>query len=229
VSDEGYELTDILRASNEATLDGINVALPGIVVSYSAAKQTATVRPAVKVPRKVAGKFPSDETGITYQTLPDLPDVPIAWASGGGYVATFPLAANDPVMLIFSSVAFGEYMLSGKVSEPKDTRKHSLGYPIAIPGGARPDTKPILDASATEMVIGKDNGDPQVRIGATTITLGKGATDAVALASKVLTELQAIKTAYDGHTHTAPGGATGVPIPLLPTPGSVASTLIKAK
>lgn len=229
MSDEGYDISDVFTAHSEATLDGINVAIPGIVVSYSAAKQTATVRPAVKIPRKVAGKFPSDEAGISYQALPDLPDVRVAWPSGGGYVATFPLSTNDPVMLIFSSVAFGEYILTGLVSTPKDTRKHSLGYPIAIPGGARPDTKPILDASATEMVIGKDGGDPQVRIGATSITLGKGATDAVALASKVLAELNAIRTAFDTHIHPVPGANTAAPSVPMGSAGPVASTLIKAK
>ncbi len=65
----------------------------------------------------------------------------------------------------------------------------------------------------------------------TTVSVGTSA-DFVALAGKVLTELQAIKTAYDTHTHagvTTGAGVTAVPIPPLTAPSSVASTVLKAK
>jgi hypothetical protein len=61
-------------------------------------------------------------------------------------------------------------------------------------------------------------------------------TDFVALASKVLTELQAIKTWADGHTHPPgtfanPGGAvvgvSAAPTAPMTAPGSVASTKVK--
>lgn len=61
-------------------------------------------------------------------------------------------------------------------------------------------------------------------------------TDFVALASKVLTELQAIKTYIDAHTHL-PGtfangggavtGVSGAPTSPMSAPGSVASTKVK--
>lgn len=52
----------------------------------------------------------------------------------------------------------------------------------------------------------------------------------VALALKVLTELQAIEAIFNAHTHTAPsgGGATSAPTPLLPSPSPVAATKVKA-
>jgi hypothetical protein len=52
----------------------------------------------------------------------------------------------------------------------------------------------------------------------------------VALATKLATELAAIKTAFDAHTHTAPsgGGLTTTPTTPMPTPGSVAATKVKA-
>lgn len=51
----------------------------------------------------------------------------------------------------------------------------------------------------------------------------------VALAGKVLTELTAIKTAFDGHIHPDPvSGNTGAPTAAMPAPSSVAATKAKA-
>lgn len=64
------------------------------------------------------------------------------------------------------------------------------------------------------------------------VELGNSPTDFVALAQKVLTELQAIKTAYDTHTHggvTTGGGATTGPVVPMPAPSSVAADEVKAK
>jgi hypothetical protein len=53
----------------------------------------------------------------------------------------------------------------------------------------------------------------------------------VALATKVLTELNKVKTAFDAHVHTAPmgGGATTPPAAPMPSFAPVASTTVKAK
>lgn len=65
------------------------------------------------------------------------------------------------------------------------------------------------------------------------LLLGAGATDFVALAAKVLTELQSIKTAFDTHTHpfvaTGAASPTSAPTVAMPAPSSVAAAKVKAQ
>jgi len=65
------------------------------------------------------------------------------------------------------------------------------------------------------------------------IKLGASASDFVALAAKVLTELQDIKTAFDTHTHpfaaTGAVSPTSAPTAPMPAPNSVAASLVKAE
>lgn len=202
-------LAEVLKASNEAHTQDMHVGLPGRIVSYDAAKQTADVECGVRLPLK--GEFGE----VVYEEFPIFPDVPIAWPRGGGFFITFPLAPEDPVFLVFSDVPMGEYLTTGKVSDPMDTRRHSSGYPMAIPGGASPDPKALTDASATKLVLGKDGATVQISIDGTTIQLGKGTADYLALATKVDNAIEALRVAVNGV-----GGALG-PLP------SVASTIVK--
>lgn len=204
-------LPEVLRAALEAHTEGMHVALPGRVVSYSAASQTAVVEAGVKLPLR--GEFGE----VVYESLPTFPDVPIAWPKGGGYYLTFPLAPGDPVLLVFSDVAAGEYLNTGEISEPADTRRHSLGYPVAIPGGASPDTKALTDASADALTLGKDGNPAQVKVKAGAIELGKDAASFVALATLVDAHLETLRAAVN---------SVGAVIPPLAT---VAATLVKAK
>ena len=70
----------------------------------------------------------------------------------------------------------------------------------------------------------------------TEIKVGASASDFVALAAKVLTELQDIKSWADTHTHTTTAtvstgsaGVVSVPTTPMPAPSSVAATLVKAE
>jgi len=69
-----------------------------------------------------------------------------------------------------------------------------------------------------------------VELEGTQIVLGANATDFVALASMVLSELTKIQTAINTHTHpvTSAPGTTGITTTQY-TPESVASTVVKSK
>lgn len=71
-------------------------------------------------------------------------------------------------------------------------------------------------------VLIKANGD---------VEIGGGPTDYAALAAKVLTELQAIKTWADAHTHTcaAPASPSSPPVVPMTAPASVAATKTKVR
>lgn len=223
------EMADVLEAFREAMQRNMHTAMPAVVVSYDASAKTANVKPACWQPVKVTGEHPSDEQGFTYVELPTIPDVPVAFPSGGGFYVVFPLQPGDAVFLVFSETPMGEYLLNGVTgAKPLDTRRHSLGYPIAIPGAARPDSKAIADSS-TDLIVGKDGTNSQIKVSATDIQVGKGATDFVALASKVLTELNSIRTQFNAHVHVETGASTNAPTVLMTAPASVAATIAKAK
>jgi hypothetical protein len=99
-----------------------------------------------------------------------------------------------------------------------------LGVPgsVQIPAGAR-------------VGVEFEGGDPQRPIASwfhgeqlELLKLGNGA-DFVALAAKVLTELQAIKSWADAHVHPTGVGPSGPPAAPLPPPGSVAASRVKAE
>lgn len=225
------EMSDVLEAYREAMQRNMHTAMPAVVVSYDAAAKTANVKPACWQPVKVTGEHPSDEKGFTYVELPTIPDVPVAFPSGGGFYVVFPLQPGDAVFLVFSETPMGEYLLNGTVgAKPLDTRRHSLGYPMAIPGGARPDSKAIADSSATDLIVGKDGTDSQIKVSATDIQIGKGATEYVALATKTFNEIKSLRDYVVTHTHPVPSlGTSGAPAVPPAAVGSVAATIAKAK
>ncbi len=185
-------LTEVIEAAIATALDRVHVAIPGVIVSYNAATQTAAVAPSVSLPIRTLEGAPS------YMALPTIPDVPVQWPSGGGYFVAFGLVPGDPVVLVFSDVPAGEYLATGNTSDPTDTRRHSMGYPVAIPGGMRPDPKALQSAPVAGVVIGKDGADAQIVIDATDVRIGRGATEPLALGDKVDANIAAIVTALSG-------------------------------
>lgn len=177
---------EILRKALDRRLASMHTAMPGVVKSYDAAKQTATVQPAVQVDGK---------------NLPPLEDVPVAWQRGGGYFAAFPLTSGDTGLLVFSESDFSQWRVSGgEVSPPFIQKRHGL-YAWFIPGGV-PDGNELADASDSVAVIGKDGG-PRIQIDGSEIKLGTGdPSDFVALASKV-------DALWDAFVNAVPGGTDG--------------------
>lgn len=207
-----YSLAEIVWEGIRTALTWLHVALPGRVKSYDATKGTADIELCAKLPVR------SLQDVVAYFGLPAIPDVPVAWPSGGGYFVAMPLAVGDPVFLVFSDTAMGEYLETGQVSEPADVRRHSLGYPVCVPGGARPATKQLADLPTDGVIIGKDGADQQIKITATDIKIGKAAALHVAVAEKVDANITAIVSAL---------GLASIPV-TLPNPNTQ-STIAKVK
>lgn len=241
-------LADVLDANARTTSSRIHTSLPGKVVAYNPATNTADIQICVKAP------FFDLDGGREYDEMPTLPSVPIIWPRGGGFVMTLPIGPGDFVWLMFSELALAEWRSTGQLSEPTDARRHSLGYPYAIPG-AFPDTSPMaaLDATAraAKAIFGNDGG-VAIHIDGTTIKLNPLAIDAVALATPTQAGLAACMAAanatlstlasaistFNSHTHsgvTAGAGVTGPPAASMSAagapggaPGAVAALTVKA-
>lgn len=168
-----------------------------------------------------------DDLGTTYtEPAASISDVPVGVIRGGGFFVWVPVAIGDSVLLIFSDLSCDVWREGdGTPQDPGFVGKHTIDSAFAIPCVA-PDAKFFADPNSVggngKLIIGKDGSAAQIRLSATDIELGNNATDAVALASKVDNELQAIKTTLS----SLAGASFGTP---YNPSGSVASTLVKAQ
>jgi hypothetical protein len=217
-------LPELLRKSSRATVNELHTCLPGKVAAWDATKNLADVE------LQVSLSTWDDDQNRTYEDPPVLPAVPVVWPRAGGFVITLPLAVGDMVLVIFSETSTAEWRATGQKSKPADARRLSIGHPVCIPGFF-PDVTQMAagdaGARANTMILGKDGSDLQVRIDNTNIKLGASATDFVALASKVATELTKIQTTLASATAAGGGAAVLYGTPYVPS--SVAATEVKAK
>lgn len=194
------ELGDLLQAAAQQAQFELHTAMPGqITAIYEDAqtkRQFADVLPSLRraLPTEDGAPQPLAE-----EELPILPRVPIAYLQGGGWFISVPLKVGDFVTVIFAERSIDRWLATArKASQASvstgDLGMHTLDGAIALPLGPAPIGELLEGVSATELVIGKSAGilislaDALVQIGATS------GTDFVALAAKVLAELNKIST-----------------------------------
>lgn len=198
-------LADLLRAAIDRRQRQLHTALPGVVDSYDAATQTATVSLQVQLETPEGGAF---------EAVPALADVPVVWP--GGAVGYFhgDLSAGDPVLCIFSESDFGGWFATGSVLPPDFQRRHGL-YGVAVPG-LRREPLPVTSGHVTI-------GGEELRLGS------DSAANFVALANLVDAHLSTIQAAYDAHVHPTDMGPSGPPAALIGSLSSVASDKVKSE
>lgn len=225
---------DILNVAFENMLGDFRVAMPGIIKTYDATKQTAEIQLMVK-------RVLEDETGERVEeSFPVLPDVPIVFPRGGGFGVTLPLAAGNNVIVVFCDLSIDQWRAKNKETAPDDLRMHGLGGAIAIPG-LYATGQEFASTHATHMVLGKDDGAKiYVKTDGTIHIYEENASQFVALAQKVFDEINALRTTVDAfvtvfnlHVHTGGTifGLTGTSVASATNPAavnSVAATHVKA-
>lgn len=172
---------EILQTATDRSARHIHTALPGRVVSYDVASQTASVQLVVQVDG---------------ETVAPLGDVPVCWPGGAAGFLHIPLVAGDNVLVVFSEEDYSKWWVTGSVSPPEIQQRHGL-HAIAIPG-LNPETTPF-PATGGHVTLAATN---ELRLGA------DDASDPVALKSLVE---QAVLDLLDGvissaGSVTAPGG-----------------------
>ncbi len=206
---------DLLTAATASATAKMRTAEPGVIVSYDAATQRATVALGIAVRVKRPGGAVVHEAPVT------VPNVPIAWPQAGGYSLTFPLAAGDEVMLVFSSRSLDEWKLGAARSgvEASDPRRFAVQDAVAFPTKAATPPLPSTNYDAAALVI----AGAMLKLG------DSSATDLVALASLVEARLDTLISQAILHTHATGVGPTGPAIGILPRVGGVGATKVKAK
>jgi hypothetical protein len=200
----------------------------GNVVAYHAATMTADIQPN---PSDVRTDLDTDAN--VSEPWPVLLNVPIAWPRFGGFVLVGPLKQYDPVTLESFDLDPTTWLAQGRSTKPvapNDVRRLSGNYWSATPTDLTGAIQSAA-AAAAAWIIGMDGDPAQIQFAAGSIQLGATGGDAIALASKVLTQLKDIVQMVNGITVTVPaGGGTAIPVTVpLFTPSSVASTLVKAQ
>ena len=115
-------LGELLDAAIANAGENTHTAIPGVVVSVGGG--TVNVKPLLN--RKLRDG--------TVEELPVIPNVPVWFPRGGGASITWPVAAGDGCLLVFSERSLDEWKGGGGQVTPDDPRKHGLSDAIAFVG-----------------------------------------------------------------------------------------------
>ncbi len=122
-----HALIAAMQGMAEDAISNVNTAVPGVVVSYDAGSNRATVR--ASLPKRLA-----DGQALPAPNIVSVPVVfPAADVGGTQAALTLPLKPGDGVLLHFSQRSL-EGWLSGSGDAPDDPRMFDLSDAIAVPG-----------------------------------------------------------------------------------------------
>ena len=107
------------EALKQELFASLHCALPGTVVSFDSAAQTAEIRPAVK-----AGAL----------ALPVLRDVPVFFPGSRDNAITWPVCTGDECLVILADADIDAWFETGETAAPRSARKHSLSDGFAFVG-----------------------------------------------------------------------------------------------
>lgn len=186
----------------------VNVSLPGVVVSYDAASQTATIQPVVR-----QGYLEEDDDDLDdkvwWEKIPAIPRVPVAHWRAGGFAIHAPLLPGDFVTLVVSDRSIDEFMSTGsRDNTPQDTRRFDWTDAVALPMPPAP--SPIGDLDANNMHVG--NAAARLRFTpAGQIAIEAGGQELIALVQELLGICQ--------------GAITGMGVKAFNDPASISALL----
>ncbi|MGA4300362.1 Gp138 family membrane-puncturing spike protein [Ralstonia nicotianae] len=119
---------ETLRVVMDSVRSGLWTSMPGIIQSFNPVAITATVQPAIK------GIVRGQDGASQFVNMPLLVDVPVHFPRGGGCTLTFPVAAGDECLVVFSARSFSSWWQSGGVQAPAEPRIHDLTDCVALVG-----------------------------------------------------------------------------------------------
>jgi hypothetical protein len=146
-----------LRMALESYASQLWTALPASVVSVNLTAQTVSVQPTIQ------GSVADPAGNVRLVNLPVLVDVPLVWPKAGGFALTFPVAAGDEVLVVFSCRCIDSWWQSGGIGAPAEARMHDLsdGFAILAPTSQ---PKKLSNVSSTNVQLRNYAGDTLVEI-----------------------------------------------------------------
>jgi hypothetical protein len=194
----------------ETRLRDLHSCMPGRIVSFNSAKQTAVVQPCIK--SIFVTKKPGQNAVVSQLNLPLCVDVPIQFPGGGGFFLTFPVMAGDECLLQFSERAIEFWFQNGGIQLPSDYRLHDLSDAIATVGlNSQPNSIPNFNAAACELRTRDGNTYVRVEAGQVTIKGNLIVTGTVVASGNVTGQGTSLHTHIHSGVQTG-GSDTGVPV-----------------
>jgi hypothetical protein len=145
-------LPEAVAQAAQAESQSVYTSLPGRIVSFDPATQTATVKPLYKA------KF----NGVATE-MPELLDVPVMVPRAGGAILTFPIKPGDGVMLQFMSRNADLWFGDGGEQEAFSARINDLSDAVAIPG-LEPGPRVIPNYNADSFELRNEDGTTKIEI-----------------------------------------------------------------
>ena len=197
-----------------------HTAAPGIVEEYDPATKRARVSPALAML----------EEGGALKDRAVLLDVPVLHPSGGGYVVHLPIAAGDPVMLLFSERGLTAFKQTYARSAPDIDALMSERDAVAIPGFGALEVSPVEPGA---LCIQREDGTVSIVVTEGDVTINVPAGSNVHLGGGGGEELATrsfVARYFNTHVHPSPTGPTGPPtFPAPVTPGVDLTTKTKGE
>lgn len=174
VADFGVQVREIV----DRALYRLNTCIPGVVETFDATTQTATVRPAIQMRTRVDGV-----DGVL--DMPPIIRAPLVfpYVATAGFALTLPVQAGDPCLLLFSQRAIDNWHDLGGTQPPETgavgSRHHDLTdalvllAPAPIPAvlsGWVADGIELRNADQTSRITVRD-AEVVVEVGPTTLTI----------------------------------------------------------
>lgn len=195
-------LEQLIKLALDARLLDVHVAIPGKVESFNGETCKVSVRPMLK------RQIPTVTGAIKVEELPVIQDVRICYPGGSGLAIAYPLDPGDTGVILFCEVPITQWARTGEISDPADSRRHSLAGAVFYPG-LRTDGDTIA-VSSDGITLGTADGSFSLKVKGDRVEIG-GSSDAAALASKVSELAAAIDATITGFLPGAGGASFGVP------------------
>ena len=163
---------EMILAALEGRQASMFTAIPGILLTgIAVGEETVSVQVAIEMPVTLPN-------GVTQNVVvTPLIHCPVVFPQGGGFSLTFPFAAGDECLVIFSMRAIDAWWESGRVSPPIEYRLNDVSDGFALLG-VRSTPRVLSGYSTTTTQLRTDDGTTYVEVGpseiklnATTITL----------------------------------------------------------
>lgn len=191
------EIRDVLSRTKSDVAYSLNCIQVAEIISYDAAKNTASVQ--IQFKRQLA-------TGES-MPYPVLQDCPVVFLSGGTSYLSFPIQAGDTCLVLFNDRDIDTWWLTGEVNVPATPRCHSLSDGFVLVGvrnqtnaEALLETVVVLNGGLQKIVIKNDIANLKLLIDSLITALNgliitvAGTTGVVSPASQVALNL--IKTQF---------------------------------